>query len=106
MSAARTADMLRRRQGRFKSREELEELHRFLPVFHRAVPGVLELVARTTLRASENGLGYELRCPPDYEAKIFDHAPGFALSVNFRTLQCPAKIIGSDPALSFPSTQV
>ena len=99
-SAARTADMLRRRQHRFKSREELEELHRFLPVFHRAVPGVLELVARTTLRASENGPGYELRCPPDYEAKIFDHAPGFALSVDFRALQCPARIIGSDPALS------
>ena len=100
MSARRTADMLRRRQYRFKSRDELEELHRFLPVFRRAVPGVLELVARTTLRESKNGEGYELRCPPEYEAKIFNSAPDFALSVDLLTLQCPAKIVGSDPVLS------
>ena len=78
---------------------ELSDLHAYLPYFQRAVPGVLELVARTTLREAETGQGYELRCPREYEAQIWDDASVPAVSVDFGSLRCPTKIIGSDPAL-------
>ena len=95
----RMADMLRVRTPWFQAREELAELHTYLPYYQRAVPGVLELVARTTLRESATGQGYELRCPREYEARIWDHAPGPAVSVDFGSLRCPTKIIGADPAM-------
>ena len=95
----RTADMLRVRTPWFQAREELADLHTYLPYFQLAVPGVIELVARTTLRESRAGQGYELRCPREYEAQIWDDAPGPAVSVDFGSLACPAKIIASDPAL-------
>lgn len=93
----RTGDMLRNRATRFQAREDLSELHTYLPYFQRAVPGVLELVARTTLREARQG--YELRCPREYEAQIWDQAAVPAVSVDFGSLRCPTKIIGSDPAL-------
>ena len=94
-----TADMLRVRTPWFQTREELAELHTYLHYFQLAVPGVYELVARTTLRESRTGLGYELRCPREYEAQIWDDAPVPAVSVDFGSLRCPIKIIASDPAL-------
>ncbi len=103
LRAWRTADMLRRRAQWFRSREELAEIHSFLPYFHQAVPGVFELVARTTLRESGEGHGFELRCPSDYEAQIWDHASKFAVSVDFGALRCPVKIVTSDPATPDPN---
>ena len=79
----RTADMLRVRTPWFQTREELADLHTYLHYFQLAVPGVYELVARTTLRESRTGLGYELRCPREYEAQIWDDAPEPAVSVDF-----------------------
>ena len=95
----RTADMLRVRTPWFQAREELADLHTYLHYFQLAVPGVYELVARTTLRESRTGMGYELRCPREYEAQIWDDAPIPAVSVDFGSLRCPAKIIASDPTL-------
>ena len=95
----RMAEMLRVRTPRFQSREELAELHTYLPYYQRAVPGVMELVARTTLREAETGEGYVLRCPREYEARIWDHAPRPAASVDFGSLQCPTMIFCADPAL-------
>ena len=103
LRAWRVADMLRRRTQLFRSREELAELHTYLPYFHQAVPGVFELVARTTLRESENGHGFELRCPSEYEAQIWDHASEYAVSVDFGGLRCPAKFISSDPTSNDPN---
>ena len=97
--ARQMADMLRRRATRFRAREDLVELHTCLPYFQRAVPGVLELLARAILRESETGEGYELRCPREHEARIWDQAPGPAVSVDFGSLRCPTKVIRSDPAL-------
>ncbi len=101
--ARRTADMIRRRTPWFRSREELADLHSYLPVFHRSVPGVFELVARTTLRESETGQGFELRCPFEYEAQIWDHVSEYAVSVDFGGLRCPVKILAADPAWQYPS---
>ncbi|MDE2688752.1 MAG: alpha/beta hydrolase [Chloroflexota bacterium] len=101
--ARRTADMLRRRTQWFRSREELAALHTNLPYFQRAVPGIFELVARTTLKESESGQGFELRCPSEFEAQIWDHASAYAVSVDFGALRCPVKIVSSDPTSLDPN---
>ena len=97
--AMRTGDMLGRRAPRFRAREELAELHTYLHYFQRSVPGVFDLVARTTLRESGTGQGYELRCPREYEAQIWYEASEPAVSVDFGSLRCPTMIIRPDPAL-------
>ena len=102
LRARRTADMLRRRTQRFQSREELAELHSYLPYLQRAVPGAFELVARTTLRDSRDGHGFELRCPSEYEARIWDNLSTYAVSADFDALRCPTKIVESDPASPIP----
>ncbi len=95
----RTAAFVRRRGERFKSLAEFVEVLKLAPVFQRAMPGVPELLARTTLR--EDREGYVLRCPRDYEAKIVDYARTFAVLVDFADLRCPAKVIGADPTLPY-----
>ena len=99
LRAMRTGDMLGRRAPWFRAREELAEIHTCLPYFQRAVPGVFDLVARTTLREAGSGQGYELRCPREYEAKIWYEVSEPAVSVDFGSLQCPTRIIASDPSL-------
>ena len=101
--AMSTADMLRRRTQWFRSREELAELHTYLPYFQRAVGGVFELVARTTLKASATGQGFELRCPAEFEAQIWDHASTYAVTVDFGAMRCPVKIVAADPTAEDPS---
>ncbi|MXW28607.1 MAG: alpha/beta hydrolase [Chloroflexi bacterium] len=91
-----TASMLRRRARWFRSREELADLHTYLPYFRRSVPGTLELLARTTLKESPTGKGFELRCPSQFEARIWDHASEYAASVDFGALRCPVKIVLPD----------
>ncbi len=99
--AERAASMTRRRGHRFQAQADFVDLLRYLPAFARVVPGVLELMARTTLRPSANGQDYELRCPREYEAQIVDYIRGFSPLVDFGTLSCPTKIIGADPTLPF-----
>ena len=91
--ARKMADMLRRRARWFRSREELADLHAHLPYFSQSVPGTLELLAKTTLKESRTGEGFELRCPAQFEAKIWDHASKYAASVDFGALACPVNIV-------------
>ena len=97
----RTAALTRRRTDRFRTREELVDLLGFLPIFQRAVPGIYDLVARTTLRECADGQGYELRCPREYEAQIIEYARTFAVLVDFDTFRCPIKVLGADPTLPY-----
>ncbi len=60
-----------------------------------------DLMPETTLREETDGEGYELRCPPEYEAQIIDYARVFAVSVDFGALQCPTRVIGADPTLPY-----
>ena len=46
-------------------------------------------------------MGYELRCPPEYEAQIVDYATIFAVPADFGELLCPTKVIGADPTLPY-----
>ena len=100
-SATEMAKAIRRRSTRFQSKEELAVALRFLPPFQRAVPGVFDLVPKTTLRKSADDPGFELCCPPEYEAQIIDYATIFAVSVDYGELLSPVKVIGADPTLPY-----
>ncbi|MDE0332758.1 MAG: alpha/beta hydrolase [Nitrospinae bacterium] len=101
MATRRCTEMILRRADRFHSMEECVDFLRYVPYFFRVVPGVRELYARTTLRESGNGEGYELRCPRDYEAQIVNHARTYAVWVDLEALHCPTKVIGADPVLPY-----
>ena len=94
------AATIRRRTDRFGDQEDFAELIRHL-LLTRAVPGAAELMARTVLRESPDGTGYELRCPREYEAQILAYTRTFAFLVDMGRLPCPTKVVGSDPTLAF-----
>ena len=98
-AAERAAAQIRRRGQNFKRREDFVELLGIFPTFKRAVPGVHDLMARTTLRGSASGEGYELRCPREYEAQLMDYARSFFPLLELDLVACPTKIIGADPTL-------
>ena len=100
-AAMRTAAGARRRTERFHSLKQLIEVLSIVPLYSRTVPGVWELLARTTLRKRNGREGYELRCPREYEAQIIDYASVFAVGINFASFKCPIKVIGADPVLPF-----
>lgn len=97
IAATRTAAMARRRTDRFRSHDQFVELLGFSPTFSQVVPGVLDLIARTTLRRDTTGDTYTLRCPPEYEARIIDYASSYSVLVDFNSLACPTKVLGADP---------
>ena len=101
--AEQAAGVASRRTDRFRTRQDFVELFEFLPVLQRAVPQSAELMAQTILRESSLlGLGgYELRCPRDYEAQIIAFIRTYAFLVDFGSLPCPTKVIGSDPTLPY-----
>ena len=100
-AATRVAAMTRRRTDRFKTREVFADFLPYLPVFQHVVPGVCDLVAMTTLRQCADGDGFELRCPPEFEAQLVDYARAFAVLVDFDSVRCPTKVIGADPMLPY-----
>ncbi len=95
----RMAAMLRKRTDRFESLEQLAEILAIFPGYARVLPGVRDLIARSTLRKSADGEAYELRCPRDYEAQIAEYTRSFSPLLDLTTLTCPTKVIGADPTL-------
>ncbi len=93
------ADRIRRRGHRFGTREEFAEFLRHVPAFKQVVPGVRELMARTILRETPNGEGYELRCPREFEAQLAHYARSFFPLIDLDLLTCPIKVIGADPTM-------
>ena len=93
-AAART----RIRARRFPSERDFIELMEAQPAMARLRPGVIELMARTTLRPAPGG-GREIRCPPGHEAAILSSIPGFSRMVDPDSLPLPVKVIGADPNL-------
>ncbi len=100
-AAVRAAGFARSRTDSFRRREDFAELLGLLPPFGRFVPGALDLMARTTLRERADGTGYELRCPPEYEARMIDYASVYGVSVDFDAITCPVKVVGADPTLPY-----
>ena len=95
------AAKIRQREYRFETREDFAEFLGCLPTFARFVPGVLDLMARTTLRESPEGEGYQLRCPREYEAQLMNYARSFFPLLDIEGFPCPIKIIGADPTLPY-----
>ena len=100
-AATRVAGIARSRTQRFKSLAQYIEVLELLPTFRHVVPGVPDLLARTTLREDDSGPGYALRCPREYEAQIIDYAGAFAVLVDFSAYRCPVKVVGADPTLPY-----
>ena len=100
-AAARMSKLARGRAARFESKEQFMELLPYSPSFQRVVPGVFQLMADSTLRQLANGQGYELCCPPDYEAHIIEYAGSFAVLADFSEMECPVKVLGADPTVPY-----
>ncbi len=100
-AAAQAAGFARRRTEQFQRKEEFSDILPFLPPFQKFAPGVFNLMAETTLRPSELGDCFELRCPREYEAQIIDYAGVYGVAVDFDEIRCPVKVVGADPTLPF-----
>lgn len=100
-AATRLAEMAMRRTERFSSLQDLINVLPLIPTWEKVVPGVHELFCETTLRESDDGMAFELRCPREYEAQVVTYASTFAVLVDFDSLECPTKVIGADPTLPY-----
>lgn len=89
----------RGRRASFETEAAFAERLRRTPAFERLRPGVVELLARTTLRRTADDSAYVLRCPREYEARISEQGYRYAASVDLGALTCPVKVIGSDPVM-------
>ncbi|MCY4014402.1 MAG: alpha/beta hydrolase [Gammaproteobacteria bacterium] len=87
----------RRKRSRFATQADFEARVAGASRFGHVVPGVYDLMARTMLRERADG-GYELRCPPEYEARVFADARRWPARVDFAGIGCPVKVIASDPS--------
>ncbi len=96
----RQARRARRRQSHFESCHELAEMLGQAPAYSGISPKTLSLLSETTLRPAEGG-GYELRCPPDHEAQLFEWYFGFAMQLThvLDSFDIPLKAIGADPTV-------
>ena len=97
----RAAAMIRRRRERYSTEEEFADMLAYLPGFLHVLPGVRQLMARTTLRRTGGDMPYELRCPREFEAQITEYLRSFAPMLDLEELSSPTKVIGADPTLPF-----
>ncbi len=99
--AESVSTLARQRAVRFDNLEDLSSILPLLPNFQKVVPGLPDLFVRTTLRTADDGSGFELRCPREYEAQIIEYASVYAVLINFASYKCPIKVIGADPTLPY-----
>ena len=100
-AADRATALTRRRSAYFQSEEEFSDLLEYSPVYARVLPGVRELVAKTTLTTAADREGRELRCPREFEAQVSEYVRSFAPLLDLSLLYCPTKVIGADPTLPY-----
>ena len=92
------SDRARQRQSWFPDLDEFAESVRRARVFRLLRPEVPDLFALATLRAS--GGGFELRCPPDFEAKVYEYFFEWTFDT-YQGINCPVQVIGSDPTVPY-----
>ena len=92
------AEMARKRKETFGSPDELAAAFSRSPLFGRIRPETVELVARSTVRPGAGG-GYELCCPREYEAQVFEYFFASSMTLDFDAVACPVKVLGSDPTV-------
>jgi pimeloyl-ACP methyl ester carboxylesterase len=87
----------RNRRRRFASIDELTNEYLQSRATRNWVPGAHELMARSVLRRSPEGDGYELVCAPENEATIYAQALILNLWPQASEFGGPVKLIGCDP---------
>ena len=87
------------RDDRFETPEAFAHSLALSAVYERLSAEAIDLLARTTLRRSVGGTGYELCCPREFEAQINEYFFVWSMTVDFNSVSCPVKAIGSDPTL-------
>ena len=97
----RLAEYARGRQEYFERWEDLAESYQKARAFTKMKPGAIELLARTTLRKRIGEAGFELCCPPAYEAQMAEQLYKWAVAIDLTTLGVPLKVIGGDPVAPF-----
>ena len=93
----RLTEWARQRRRRFPSIDELTQEYLQSRATARWVPGAHELMARSVLRSSPDGNGYELVCDPENEATIYAQAMTLNLWPHASEFGGPVKLIGCDP---------
>ena len=96
---AKLAQGAGRRRVQFENPAEYASRLSRNAAFERVSPGVIDLIARTTLRRSDDGMSYELRCPREYEAQIYQYVYCWAVTADFERVACPMQAIGADPTV-------
>jgi pimeloyl-ACP methyl ester carboxylesterase len=87
----------RSRRRHFAAIAELTEEYKQSRATARWVDGAHELMARSVLRKSPDGDGYELVCAPENEASIYAQAMTLNLWPDADEFDGPVKLIGCDP---------
>jgi len=93
----RLTEWAKGRRRHFNSVEELTEEYKTSRATSRWVDGEHELMARSVLRKSPGGSGYELVCDPANEAAIYAEALSLDLWPKASEFGGPVKLIGCDP---------
>ncbi len=91
----------RRRRDRFTSPEEFTQRIGDSPMYGHLPDDVIDLMATTTLRRSMDGKEYELCCPREHEAQVYEYLFGWAMRVDLRKVSCPVRFLGADPTMPF-----
>jgi pimeloyl-ACP methyl ester carboxylesterase len=87
----------RGRRRNFAAVDDLAEEYRASRATRNWVPGMHGLMARSVLRPSPGGNGYELVCAPENEASIYAQALTLNLWPKASEFGGPVKLIGCDP---------
>lgn len=95
----RLVDWARSRRRRFATIDELTQEYLQSRATARWVLGEHDLMARSVLRKSPDGGGYELVCDPENEAKIYAQALTLNLWPGATEFGGPVKLIGCDPTM-------
>ena len=91
----------RRRRFRFESKDEFTRRIVGRPVYRNLPSPIVQLMADTTLRLNPDGTAFELCCPREYEAQVYEYLFGWAMRVNLQRVSCPVKVVGADPTVPF-----
>jgi pimeloyl-ACP methyl ester carboxylesterase len=95
----RLTEWAKNRRRRYNAIEELVDEYKQLRTTRGWVEGEHELMARSVLRQSPGGSGYELVCAPENEANIYAEALTLNLWPKASEFGGPVKLIGCDPEM-------
>jgi pimeloyl-ACP methyl ester carboxylesterase len=92
------AKWARGRPARFAEPSELAAQYRAARASATWVPEAADLMARAVTRPAADG-GYELSCPPEWEARIYEQNIDMGTWDLLPKLRGPAMFLGADPSL-------